>query len=116
MAESKKTKTELVESPKSPWYLSGFVLTERGLTALVGGLQDIRSEVVGTLSSTIDFVDATGQRGAKLAHRLLDRADGFAGATLETTESAIASLLSRAQRTSQDAAEVAAKSASELAA
>lgn len=116
MSDSKKSKTELVESTKSPWYLSGFVLTERGLTAVVGGVQDIRAEVVQTLSTTIDFLDATGQRGAKLAHRLLDRADGFAAAGLETTESAIAALLARVQRTSRDAAEVAAKSASDLAA
>jgi hypothetical protein len=116
MADTKKSKTDLVESPKSPWYLSGFVLTERGLTAFVGGLQDIRAELVQTLSTAIDFADATGQRGAKLAHRLLDRVDGFTGATLETSESAVTALLSRVARTSQDAAEVAAKSASDLAA
>jgi hypothetical protein len=117
MADSKtKSKTELVEPSNSRWYLSGFVLTERGLTALVGSLQDIRAEVVETLSTTIDFVDATGQRGAKLAHRLLDRADGFAAAGLETTESAITALLARARRTSRDAAEVAARSAGDLAA
>lgn len=123
MAESKKNKSESPERTtfdnargSARWYLSGFAITERGVTALIGSLQDIRTELVQTVSSTIDFVDATGQRGAKLAHRLLDRADGFASASLGTTESAVKALLTRASRTSEDVAELAAKSAGDLAA
>ena len=121
MADTKKTKTESpttapAERDEPRWYLSGFALTERGVSALVGGLQDIRSTLVQTLSQTIDFLDENGQRSARLAHRLLDRADDFANAALGTAESTSRALLTRASRTSGEAAELAARTAGDLAA